>query len=35
MSTASIVMMIITLGFYGGGAIWLINRAFSSKTNKD
>ncbi len=35
MSTASIIMMVIILGFYFGGAAWLINRAFNAKTNKE
>ncbi|MBB6217076.1 hypothetical protein HNQ80_003182 [Anaerosolibacter carboniphilus] len=31
MSTTSIIMMTITLGFYGGGFIFLLNKAFNSK----
>ena len=31
MSTTSMVMMIITVGFYGGGFLYLLNKAFLSK----
>jgi hypothetical protein len=31
MSTTSIIMMTITLGFYGGGFIYLLSKAFHSK----
>ncbi|KXG73739.1 DUF4234 domain-containing protein [Thermotalea metallivorans] len=33
MSRTSIIMMIITLGFYGIGFIYLLNKAFNSKKN--
>ena len=33
MSTTSIVMMVITLSFYGGGFLYLLNKAFLSKNS--
>ncbi len=32
MSTTSIIMMVIVLGFYGGAFVILINKAFNAKS---
>ncbi|MBB6216546.1 hypothetical protein HNQ80_002648 [Anaerosolibacter carboniphilus] len=34
MSSTSIIMMVITLGFYFCGFLYLLNRAFKSQNNK-
>lgn len=33
MSTTSIIMMVITVGFYGIGFLYLLNKAFNAKND--
>lgn len=35
MSTTSVVMMILTLGFYGLGFVYLLNKAYKSSKDEN